>query len=325
MGVEVVEMMTTQHASTHETDEQDGGAVPARPRLVAAYDGSPESVSALTWAAREAGSLGARLRVVFAADVEGADVGGVAVVARAAHEAGAEVTEEGAALAITVDGGPAEDAVATDVPLSKPVPALVEASKDADLLVVGHRGRGAVAGALLGSVAFAVAAHAACPVVVVRGNTERRLDADHPVVVGVDGSDGALASVDFAARAAARASAPLIVLAAWTPPDLVGPGAAYGSSYVADLAMRAQDAAQDRAEAALARVRAVEPHVTGEVRLVRDRPARALITASGGAGMVVVGARGRGSTSGSFLGSVSHATVHGAHCPVVVVRRPLPS
>lgn len=318
-------MMTTQDASAHETHEQDGGVVPAQQRVVAAYDGSQESLSALTWAAREAGSLGARLTVVFAADVDGADVGGVAVAAQAAHEAGVELTDEGVAQAIAVEGGLAEDAVSTDVPLSTPVPALVEASQDADLLVMGHRGRGAVAGALLGSVAFAVAAHAACPVVVVRGNTERRLDADHPVVVGVDGSDGALASVDFAARAAARADVPLIVLAAWTPPDLVGPGAAYGSSYVDDLAMRAQDAAQDRAEAALARVRAVQPGLSSEVRLVRDRPARALITASGGAGMVVVGARGRGSASGSFLGSVSHATVHGAHCPVAVVRRPPPS
>lgn len=70
---------------------------------------------------------------------------------------------------------------------------------------------------------------------------------------------------------------------------------------------------------------AIQPDVTGEVRVVGERPARALVAASSDAGMIVVGAHGRGVSSGLFLGSVSHTTVHSAHCPVAVVRRPPPS
>ncbi len=313
--------MTTLDASPEQAVEHDDAVEPSRQRVLVAYDGSSSSAAALTWAAREAGSRGARLRVLFAADAEGADVGGAAVLAEMAHAAGVEIAEEGASWATTLDGGPPREAVETDVRLARPDRALVQASRGADLLVMGNRGRGAIAGALLGSVAFSVIAQAACPVVVVRGDSERRPGPEHPVVVGVDGSDGALASVDFAAAEAARTGAPLIVVAAWTPPDLVASGGHYGVSYVADLGLRAQSGAQASADAALQRTHASHPDLTGEVRLVRDKPAKALVDTSVDAGLLVVGARGRGSVRGLFLGSVSHAAVHGAPCPVAVVRQ----
>ena len=75
--------------------------------------------------------------------------------------------------------------VADDV---SPAAELVDASHGAQLLVLGTRGHGEVVGTLLGSVAFAVTAHAACPVVVVRGDGSRHPGPEHSVVVGVDGS-----------------------------------------------------------------------------------------------------------------------------------------
>src|SRR5699024_11648616 len=78
--------------------------------------------------------------------------------------------------------------------------ALVELSEEAALLVVGNRGRGRLRGALLGSVAFEVAAHATCPVCVVRGALRPLPSMERPIVVGVDGSEGSHQAMDEAAR-----------------------------------------------------------------------------------------------------------------------------
>lgn len=315
-------MTTTQDASQQQTDEKGGSQRTDGQRpdqvVVVAYDGSPASATALTWAAREAGSRRARLRVLFAADVGRGDTGGAAALSQAGHEAGVQLADEGAAWATQVEGGPVEVAVETDVRLGSPTASLVEASKDADLLVVGNRGRGAVAGALLGSVAFSVTAQAACPVVVVRGDTERRPGTDHPVVVGVDSSEGAQAAVEWAADEAMTAGAPLVLLAAWTPPEILAAG--YGAAHLPEMVRMSEDLARQGAESALAHASQSRPDLQGEVRLVREKPAKALVAASENAGLVVVGARGHGSIGGLFLGSVSHATIHRSSCPVAVVR-----
>lgn len=310
-----------QDASVQQKTDQTGGeAGAAHDSVVVAYDGTPSAAAALKWAAREAGARAATLRVVYAADVEGADIGGAAVLARSARTAGVELTDDAASWASKVDGAPRRDMIETEVRLARPAHALVEASHGAGLLVMGSRGRGSFAGAVLGSVAFSVTARAACPVVVVRGEEDRRPGPGRPVVVGVDGSDGAQVAVAFAAQAAARAGAPLVVLAAWTPPEVVAAGNAYGAAHIADLQRWAKDSAQRNADAALAAVRDAQPDLSGDVRVVHERPAQALVEASGEAGLVVVGARGHGAVGGLFLGSVSHAAVHGAQCPVAVVR-----
>ncbi|WP_422733641.1 universal stress protein [Micromonospora sp. WMMD558] len=177
---------------------------------------------------------------------------------------------------------------------------LVEESRRAELVVVGSRGHGGFAGLLLGSVGTQVAAHAHCPVLVVRP-AEEPITVDGPVLVGVDGSEAAELAVGYAAEEAARRGAELVV-AHVDRPDEEGP------AQTGDLV-----------ETAAAAARGSHPGLTVAVRLLlADKPEPALIEASSGAALVVVGTRGRGGFAGMLLGSVSQSLVQHAHCPVLV-------
>ncbi|NJP34903.1 universal stress protein [Micromonospora thermarum] len=177
---------------------------------------------------------------------------------------------------------------------------LVEESRRAELVVVGSRGHGGFAGLLLGSVGTQVAAHAHCPVLVVRPAQEP-IPVDGPVLVGVDGSEGAELAVGYAADEAARREVELVVAHVGRPDD--------------DRPAQTGELLETAAAAA----RGSHPGLTVTVRLLlADKPEPALIEASGGAALVVVGTRGRGGFAGMLLGSVSQALVQHAHCPVLV-------
>ena len=71
---------------------------------------------------------------------------------------------------------------------------------------------------------------------------------------------------------------------------------------------------------AVAPYREKHPEVHVVERVVRGHAAEALVVASAGARMLVVGSRGRGAMAGLVLGSVSQAAIYHAQCPVLVVR-----
>jgi nucleotide-binding universal stress UspA family protein len=133
------------------------------------------------------------------------------------------------------------------------------------------------------------------------------------IVVGVDGSEPARRALLWAAEEARLRDADLEVVHAWQHPTTT-----FGLVLPADDRAAAEAYARhvlDVAVEALAgRGLAVEPI------LVDGPPARALIEASAGAALVVVGSRGRGGFRGLLLGSVSGQAMHHARCPVVVVR-----
>ncbi|RZT77769.1 nucleotide-binding universal stress UspA family protein [Micromonospora violae] len=190
---------------------------------------------------------------------------------------------------------------------------LVEESRRAELVVVGSRGRGGFAGLLLGSVGAQVAAHAHCPVLVVRPE-EQPIPVDGPVLVGVDGSESSRVAVGLGADEAARRDVPLV---------LVHVGPADGARAVPEEIEESQAAYQAEAVRLLADastvVRAAHPDL-----VVREHPVRAagaaegLIEASGTASLLVVGTRGRAGFAGLLLGSVSQAAIQHAPCPVLV-------
>lgn len=130
-------------------------------------DGSPGSVAALSWAAGLAKETGAELDAVTAWELSYAWIDGYAPdIVRWAEEARRDA-EERLGAAITAAGVGAEVTVTRTVVEGATAQALLDASKDADLLVVGSRGRGGFAGLLLGSVSQQCVHHARVPVTVV--------------------------------------------------------------------------------------------------------------------------------------------------------------
>jgi nucleotide-binding universal stress UspA family protein len=281
---------------------------PAR-AVVVGYNGKEHSRAALTWGTREALVRDSSLVVLFAANYPGMTLEpGPGLLHRepGALDAAQEVTARG--VAEVRAQAPALRVVgATEV--TSPSRALVDASAEAAVVVLGSRGYGRVVGALLGSVAFTVAARARCPVTVVKDETApRRLGPEHRVVVGTDGSPGATAAVDFAADRALATSAPLAIITCT------------GGHQVEDVDERQLRAsAEDIAGSAADRLFITHPSLSVTTE-VRDCPAEvSLVDASTDAGLVVVGTRGRGTFEGMLLGSVSHAVIHGARSSVAVV------
>jgi nucleotide-binding universal stress UspA family protein len=171
-------------------------------------------------------------------------------------------------------------------------------------------------GLLLGSTAGHLAAHGRCPLMVVRG----RADPAGPVLLAVDGSPAAEPAVEFAFVEASLRGADLLALHVWntrTERAYDGPSDPPFVTYDAD---RLRDEEERVLAEALSGWRSKYPDVAVQRRLVRARTRPALVDASGGAQLVVVGARGRGGFAGLRLGSVSQAVLHHAHCPVTVVR-----
>ena len=142
------------------------------PRIVAGVDGSPSSLSALRWAIRQAALTSAAVDAVIAWHYPAAAVG--YGWAPSGPDAGFDFRETAEktlsdAIASAVDPG-SDVGVRPRVVEGNPAQVLLDASEDADLLVVGSRGHGGFTGALLGSVSQHCVHHAHCPVVVIRGH-----------------------------------------------------------------------------------------------------------------------------------------------------------
>jgi nucleotide-binding universal stress UspA family protein len=291
-------------------------------RIVVGYDGSVPANAALDWAAAEAERRGLPLTVLHVLNQLNLTPGvGTPTWTALATDAMDAVASDGvqrarkSAPSIDIRGVTHADPVAFT---------LIESTRDSALLVVGTRGRGEAAGALLGSVAFAVSGHASCPVVIVRGDADEPVGPGRPVVVGVDGSSGSEVAVRYAAGFAAAASAALIVVAAYRSAG----SRAWGEAEVYTLegeggptfGSLAQEHAGETVAAAGALARTAQPGLEVRELVVEGSTAESLVAAAAGCGLLVVGSRGRGGFAGLMLGSVSHRVIHSAPCPVAVVR-----
>jgi nucleotide-binding universal stress UspA family protein len=143
----------------------------AREVVVVGIDGSAESIAALRWASRYAAASGAQVRAVHAWHYPAAF--GVPE-GKAPQPVTAEVEQrmrDDMALAVAqVYRDPDDPQPEMALRYGHPVEVLIDESKAASLLVVGHHGHSAFTGMLVGSVSIHCVTSAACPVVVVRGD-----------------------------------------------------------------------------------------------------------------------------------------------------------
>jgi len=198
--------------------------------------------------------------------------------------------------------------------LGDPAPVLMRAADDADLLVVGNRGRCGFAGLLAGSVSVQLATHVPGPLVVVRGRAGTVIG---PVVVGVDAVGPAGDALAIGFGQAARRGCALTVVHAYgvpAPPWTVG------------LPPLGYDAAAVRAElrreltAQVAPWCEKYPDVPVDCKVSQGSPGQVLTSQSRQAQLVVVGTRNRGRAGAMLLGSVGLQLLHHAHCPVLIAR-----
>jgi nucleotide-binding universal stress UspA family protein len=282
----------------------------ARP-VVAATDGSEESLRAVEWAAREAVSHGASLRIVSAASLPKM----VSLQLKPERDAVLGFVREhrdrvlAAAAARAAEMAPGL-VISTD-PLEGPAAQAVTGSgSGALMLVVGSRGLATFTAMVLGSVARYAAGHACCPVVVVREETA----AVHRLVgVGVGDLDNGDGSLAFAFQEAALRKASLMAVHAWHAPQasISRAGAPYPPPA---LHAAAADAARELT-LLLDRWQEKYPHVPVSQDIVHSHPGRALAEMSARADLVVIGRH----PSLPGHGSVRHAVLNHAHGPVAVI------
>ncbi|MGG5174380.1 universal stress protein [Pseudarthrobacter sp. J1763] len=301
--------------------------------MVVGVDGSEHGQCALIWAAKEAQRRNKPLHIVTAYSIpifaaSGLD-GGYATIDDGVIRDGAEailkqalakVAEYNIDVDATVENGDASGV-------------LLELSEEAELLVVGTRGRGGFVGRLLGSVSSALPAHAKCITVTVPlrcaprlGETtedrhvqaEIRKDQDiavaNRVVVGVDGSEQARVAVLEAAAQAERMGAELQIVCA--VPQYSGtlawvPAALDREAIFKDI--------QTQLDAGIAWLKSHFPNLKASTLLKDGSPVEVMVEASREAELVVLGTRGRGGFAGMMLGSTSDGVLHHSKGPVMVV------
>lgn len=286
--------------------------------VVVGVDGSDGSRAALAFATEEARRRDAPLHLLHALAWP---LGGTAAELPPDVRLRTAV-EQGAQTLLTTAAGGATDVLGTDrvswsVADGDPVGILNAASAEAQLLVLGSRGVGGVAGLLLGSTATAVVTRAVCPVVVLPDPTAVVVSPRTAVVVGVEGRPGDEAVLAFAFGEAAARGTGLVAVHAWQ--DAVLETSFPSMSPLVDWAGVLLDEERVLAEA-LAGWREKKPDVAVREVLLRERTARALVSVALTAELLVVGHRHRGPLA--RLGSTTHGVLHRAGCPVAVVPVP---
>lgn len=277
-------------------------------RWVVGIDGSKAAAGALRWAVGHAEGRGAEITALGAFHVP-------AIMAVFTAKRGFGVDELGLGATAGHDVDVAIESAAAGVDVHSAViegqaqHVLVDASVDADLLVIGRTGSGELRHHLLGSVSQYCVTHSLAPVVVVPTGTPHVTSS---IVVGFDGSDHAADAVrwalDFAGATAQVRVVAAIEVAPWLDLDLSR--SRFGNEI---------DHEEERITSALDDI---DPDRRAERSILIRGPRQALAEAQAGADLIVVGSSGRGLVAAGLLGSVSTWLLHDAVLPVVVVPSP---
>ncbi len=273
--------------------------------IIVGVDGSDSSRVALRWAARTAAARGLGLRAIAAwqypaqaatpagpATLPGPDEMDQQTCDRLRGLVGDELGSSADPVEIEAGRGPASTVLLG-----------AAARNDADMLVVGARGLGGFSGLLLGSVSQQCVEYSPCPVVVLRGDSDA---ADGPIVVGLDGSEGATRALHWTIDLAAATGSPIVAVHATGP----GPNNAM------------MDAARQRLDQWCAPIETRAVRYEMRVEPSDARTALEEAADATGASLLVVGSRGLGAVRGLLLGSVAGYVARYSTRPIAIVPRP---
>lgn len=281
-------------------------------KVVVGFDGSAYAARALDAAIDEAMRRDTVLEIVFGWpwDRHSPTGHGIRDEAQRLYEASRNVTDRAAERArkrapgLNVTPHLTSEAAAV---------ALVRAGRTAALTVIGTRGHGGFTGLLLGSVSLRVAAHCTSPLLVLRG-ADRAPRGE--VLVGV-ASDADTDAVRFGFEEARRRGAELRLLHAWqypAAPVLPAPVAMPRGNL-----LQLRDSEESVPRFAASALRETYPDVEVREEAVLESPEWALLEATRDVDVVVVAAHRGTRALGRQLGPVTHALLHHAHCPVLLV------
>lgn len=289
-------------------------AVTPRPRsrkaVVVGVDGSDRNRAAVTWAVHEAEATDRPLTLLSVLDDYDIPV---------PHRSGGRDDD--------MDWTGLHQ-LATDISLDRPelpvhaemaadgtVRSLLARSADQGLLVVGKRGLGTFARALIGSTSIAVAGRSRVPVVIVPDTWDQAQHSQASVLVGVDPDDLHTEALTYAFKEARRRGVRLVVVHGWEE----------GATLLRDPAAVSVDIAywkthgQERLAQAVAPFRKEFHAVRVELLHRHEHPATALLDSTGTAQLLVLGRHDDGRLGGFPFGSVTRGVLHHSVVPVAVV------
>ncbi|MET9437311.1 universal stress protein [Streptomyces sp. NPDC006551] len=306
--------------------------------VIVGVDGSEHSLRALAWALSTARGLGAPL-VVAHVRSEALQLGAARIASMGEAPEIPDSVLDGIRSWIEertkAPGGDGDVSVRYESLDGAVTDALLDLARSGRLLVVGSRGRGGFASLLLGSTSRALASAALCPVVVVP-HEARTLSLESGaeagrVLVGLHPDESSDEVLDFAFGAARQRGVTLEAVTAYrlppSPVMLIGPPAPAlqvpPPLPVEELPELVRDTVR-RQEERLRPFTERFPDVEVAPSVVPSDAAGRLVEGSRSAGLVVVGRHRRHRVESLLMGSVAHAVLHHAHCPVAVVP-PAPS
>lgn len=285
--------------------------------IVVGIDGSDRDKSCMTYAAGAATRAGRPLHLLHAQDI--------AVELAAANPIAArglafvpDLVLDTTVLADALDWARQQWPdlqISGSEPWMHPEEALIDASDDAELIVVGSSRISGLERLLLGRSALAVSLHSRCPVVIMPEGG--RTDIEGPVVLGFDGSDGARAAARRAFWVADLRDAPVRTVTSWYAEVVDGHVVTTPGTPAWE---QVESGYRRMVEQGIADLREQYPHVEVDIRIARGPAAEVLVHESADASMLVIGSRGRGGFRGMLLGSVSHKVIETAASPVMVIR-----
>lgn len=184
-------------------------------------------------------------------------------------------------------------------------------SAKADLIVLGSRGRGRMAEAVLGSVSHRVVQHASCSTLIVRGDPGAVTHA----VLAIEGVEDAARLRSWLLTNHLARTVSWSVISVVPTPHVGDPSLAYGyAAWTEEMEIYAQGQVRETATALGGIYR------ISSTQVLKGDPVDHIADAAKDAQLVVIGSHGRGGVERLLLGSVSHAVLHHVSCPVLVIR-----